>query len=69
MFKDSKNHSFDMAIDNNNQIQSIERSSFHAMQGPEGPKGEPGFDCAGTFGCAGSFGGTLGSVGTFGCCC
>jgi len=64
-----KNHSFDMSIDNNNEIQSIERSSFYAMQGSEGPKGEPGFDCAGTVGTWGTAGGSFGTVGSFGCCC
>ena len=67
MYNERNTHSFDMSIDNGNEIQLIERSSFNAA--PSGPEGEPGFDCAGTFGSAGSFGGTLGSVGTFGCCC
>jgi len=69
MYNDKKNHSFDMIIDNNHEVQSIERSSFYALQGPEGPKGEPGVDTFGTFGSAGTFGGCFGCMGTAGCCC
>jgi len=69
MFKDTRNHSFDMSIENYNEAQSIERSSFYAVQGPEGPKGEPGFDCAGTVGTFGTVGGSFGTAGSFGCCC
>jgi len=62
-------HNFDFTIDIERKVQPIERSSFYAVQGPEGPKGEPGYDCAGTFGSAGTFGGTFGSIGSWGCCC
>ena len=66
MIKDSKSHSFDLNIDNN-EVQLIERSSFYAAAA--GPEGEPGVDTFGTFGSAGTLGGCFGCMGTAGCCC
>lgn len=61
------NHIFDITIENDKEVQTIERSSFNASDSESNDS--PEFDCAGTVGTAGTFGGTLGTAGTFGCCC
>lgn len=58
-------HSFDIAVSDDAGFSPVERSEMFLSEYDS----LSNFDCAGTFGCAGSFGGTLGSVGTFGCCC
>ena len=59
-------HKLDIQMDDED-LAAIERSEMFAEASAD--RAIENFDCAGTFGCAGSFGGTLGSVGTFGCCC
>lgn len=61
------NHSFDMSIDNIDEVESLSRASYFAAT--QEALVDSSFDCAGTVGSAGSVGGTLGTFGTFGCCC
>jgi hypothetical protein len=61
------NHSFDLSLDVESDVEVLNRAAYFAEQQDKVDDG--GFDCAGTVGSAGSFGGTLGTFGTFGCCC
>lgn len=61
-------HIYDLTIEANEQIQIIERSTFHAAT-DDVASDTSKIDTFGTLGSAGTFGGTFGCFGTAGCCC